>query len=360
MDFIDELKQFSVRVANLKDQIKTEEATKTSIIMPFFQLLGYDIFNPNEFVPEFTADTGIKKGEKVDYAIIIDGKPIILIEAKWCGENLQKHDSQLFRYFVTTPSKFAILTNGLIYKIYTDLDEPNKMDELPFLEFNVLDIKDSIVPEIKKFHKSNFDVEKIFNTASELKYANQIKQLMEQQLISPSDSFVNFILGEIYDGRKTQSIVDKFRDIAKKSLNQFINEVMNDRIKSALQTKDEGQPKPEQIGQQIEVDDKPEDNVKKSKINTSVDELEGLFIVKSLLRDVVPSNRVTYKDTESYFGILLDNNTRKWICRLNLDGNQRRIYIPDENKESIKYVLNNIDELYDFKDRLIDVVNRYL
>lgn len=95
--------------------------------MPFFSLLGYDVFDPHEFIPEFTADVGIKKGEKVDYAITKDGKPIILIEAKWCGDNLEKHGSQLFRYFGTTSAKFGILTNGIIYKFYTDLDESNKM-----------------------------------------------------------------------------------------------------------------------------------------------------------------------------------------------------------------------------------------
>ncbi|OPX87509.1 MAG: hypothetical protein A4E53_02462 [Pelotomaculum sp. PtaB.Bin104] len=364
MDFFDELRQFSNRVETLKELIKTEEATKTSLIMPFFQLLGYDIFNPNEFIPEFTADTGIKKGEKVDYAIIIDGKPIILIEAKWCGEYLQKHDSQLFRYFVTTPSKFAILTNGLIYKIYTDLDEPNKMDEQPFLEFNILDIKDSLVPEIKKFHKSNFDVDEIFNTASELKYANQIKQLLEQQLSAPTDSFVNFILSEVYNGRKTQNIIDKFRDISQKSLNQFINEVMNARIKSALQTKEEGK-----HGQEKTHDDinnaqndatKSESTEKDKTINTTIEELEALFIVRSLLRDIVPSNKITYKDTESYFSVLLENNRWKWICRLFLHGNQKSIIIPDENKKGLRYALNTLDDLYEYKDNLIEVAKRYL
>ena len=161
MDFIDQLKQFSKRVAGLKDNIQTEEATKTSIIMPFFALLGYDVFDPAEFVPEFTADVGIKKGEKVDYAILADGNPVILIEAKSVQEKLDKHDSQLFRYFGTTSAKFAILTNGIVYRFYTDLDEPNKMDSTPFLEINILDLKDSQVPEIKKFCKSNFDVSDI-------------------------------------------------------------------------------------------------------------------------------------------------------------------------------------------------------
>lgn len=364
MDFIDELKQFSSRVENIKRQIKNEEATKTSLILPFFQLLGYDIFNPNEFVPEFTADTGIKKGEKVDYAIMKDGKPIILIEAKWCGDSLQNHDSQLFRYFVTTPSKFAILTNGIFYRFYTDLEEPNKMDEKPFLEINVLDIKESQVNELKKFQKSNFDLETIFNTANELKYSNLIKQLFSQQLTSSSDNFVNYVLSEIYSGRKTQNVVDKFREIVKKSFNQFINELMNDRIKTALENKPE---EPNKDDQQNKIDSTKTDTAsdtnpekQNSKINTTVAELEGFFIVKSILREIIPSSRLTSKDTESYFGILIDNNTWKWICRLSLGEGQKCMYIPDENKKSIKYPIKSVDDIYNFKDNLIETVKRYL
>ena len=169
MDFIDQIKQLSARIEKIKDGIQTEEATKTSMIMPFFQMLGYDVFNPLEFVPEFTADVGIKKGERVDYAIVDeDGTPQILIEAKWCGENLDKHGSQLFRYFSTTKAKFGILTNGIIYRFYTDLDEPNKMDDRPFLEFNLLDVREPLVAELKKFQKNTFDVDMIMTTASEV------------------------------------------------------------------------------------------------------------------------------------------------------------------------------------------------
>ena len=150
MDFVDQLKQFAKRVESMKDSLQTEEATKTALIMPFFSMLGYDVFNPQEFVPEFTADVGIKKGEKVDYAILKDGEPVILVECKSITENLDRHDSQLFRYFGTTTAKFAILTNGQYYRFYTDLDNPNKMDEDPFLTINILDIRDNQVPELKK------------------------------------------------------------------------------------------------------------------------------------------------------------------------------------------------------------------
>ena len=235
MDFIDNLRQFALQASKRIGQIRNEEATKTSLVMPFFQqVLGYDVFNPDEFVPEFTADVGIKKGEKVDYCIQIDGSPVILVEAKSCGESLEKHDSQLFRYFVTTPAKFGILTNGIIYKFYTDLEERNKMDFTPFLELDILSLKDALVPELKRFCKSNFDATEIFNRASELKYSGEIKKYFTEQLGDPSDEFVRFMISCTFEGVKTATVVEKFRPIVKSSLNSLISEMMNDRITTAL------------------------------------------------------------------------------------------------------------------------------
>ena len=149
MDFKDQLKHLGDRVTKLKDQILTEEATKNAFIMPFINLIGYDIFDPIEVVPEYVADIGIKKGEKVDYAIIKAGKPIILIECKHWSADLNPHNSQLFRYFHTTEAKFGILTNGICFKFYTDLVVPNKMDEKPFFEFNIDQMKDNQVEKLK-------------------------------------------------------------------------------------------------------------------------------------------------------------------------------------------------------------------
>ena len=208
MELQEAIKSFGARIKTLQSTIETEEATKTSLVMPFFQMLGYDIFNPAEFTPEFTADVGIKKGEKVDYAIIIDNEPVILIECKALNESLEKHDSQLFRYFGTTSAKFAILTNGRFYRFYTDIAEPNKMDDSPFLEIDLLNIKDHLLPELTKFTKENFDEEAIFNTASELKYMAQLRMLINEEIANPSDDFVRLLLSRgIYDGVKTQNIV---------------------------------------------------------------------------------------------------------------------------------------------------------
>ena len=211
MDFIDELRSFSTRALKLKDIVATEEATKNSLILPFFQLLGYDVFNPLEFIPEFTADVGTKKGEKVDFAIMLNEEPAILIEAKWAGATLEKHDSQLFRYFGTTTAKFGILTNGIFYKFYTDLNEQNKMDLEPFLEFSVLDIPENLVPEIKRFSKATLDIEAATIAASELKYTNLLKSFIHAQRSNPSDNFAKFMIGEVYKGRITQPTLERFR-----------------------------------------------------------------------------------------------------------------------------------------------------
>ena len=124
----DAVQSIAERIKKNQQFIQTEEATKTAFIMPFLQLLGYDVFNPTEVVPEFTADVGIKEGEKVDYAIVLNGQPEILIECKMCGHELNAaNENQLLRYFHASKAKFGILTNGVVYKFYTDLAEPNKM-----------------------------------------------------------------------------------------------------------------------------------------------------------------------------------------------------------------------------------------
>lgn len=185
MDFIDVIKALSEKVARMKDSILTEEATKNAFIMPFINALGYDVFNPHEVIPEFIADLGIKKGEKVDYCIQKDDKPCIIIECKHWSEKLDPHNSQLFRYFHVTTTRFAILTNGILYRFYTDLVEPNKMDEKPFWEFNITEINENAVAELKKFTKSAFNVDQILSTASELKFTKGVKDILAPQLEYP-------------------------------------------------------------------------------------------------------------------------------------------------------------------------------
>lgn len=352
MEFEEKIKNFATRIAEIKDNIKTEEATKTSIIMPFFQMMGYDVFNPKEFTPEYIADVGIKKGEKVDYAIVLNNELVMLIEAKSITEKLEKHDSQLFRYFGTSKAKFAILTNGINYKFYTDLEKENVMDNTPFLDIDLEKISDNEIQELKKFQKENFNVDEIFSTASDLKYLGMIKKVLKEEFANPSDEFVKLILNkEIYDGVKTISIIEKYKPLLKKSINLYLNEVINNRLQNAIQKNDDTN---------ILIDEEiVEEENEKDKIITTVEELQSYYIVKSILSEFCDSKKITYKDTVSYFGILYDNKVTKWLCRVYLKENVKFIIIADENKNETRYDIENVDDIYNFKDQLLNRLNQF-
>lgn len=350
MEFEEKLKKFVEKIEKIKNTISTEEATKTSLIMPLFNILGYDVFNPNEFTPEYIADVGIKKGEKVDYAIILDNEVKILIEAKSVNEDLKKHSSQLYRYFGTSSAKLAILTNGIKYKFYTDLDEINKMDTTPFLEIDLLNLTDSSISELKKFCKDNFNTDTIINTASDLKYSNSIEKILNEEFTNPSDEFIRFILGKgVYEGVKTQNVVDKYRPILKKSLVSFINEFVNQRLQSALNTTQDN----------TNIVDSPED-ISNNSIVTTVEELESYYTVKSILTELVSSDKIYYKDTNSYFGILYDNKVTKWICRVYIKDNIKYVIIPNDNKEEIRFDINKVSDIYNLKEQLIARLKTFL
>jgi hypothetical protein len=352
MDFKDQIKQLGERVNNLKDQIQTEEATKNAFIMPFLQSLGYDVFDPREVVPEFISDIGLKKGEKIDYAIFKDGNVTILVECKHWRENLDIHDGQLLRYFHVSKAKFGLLTNGITYRFYSDLVEPNKMDEKPFLDFNITDIKENQIEELKKFHKSIFDSESIVNTASELKYTNELKQLFHKELSNPSPEFVKHFAKQVYPSNISTKILDLFTNLTKKSIQQYISDLITERLKVALTKEDETTKAQETANREIS-------KVDLSKVVTTEEELEGFMIVKSILRQKVELSRITQRDAQSYFAILLDDNNRKPICRLYL-GNKKHIGVFDEQKKEIKSEILSLDEIYKYADQLLKTTEGYM
>ena len=240
MDFADKIRTLGDKVAKLKDAIQTEEATKTAFIMPFIVALDYDIFNPLEVVPEFVADIGIKKGEKIDYCIFKDSKPIILVECKHWRENLNDHDNQLRRYFFATSAKFAILTNGISYRFYTDSEQKNKMDDRPFWEFDITNLSETDITELEKYRKTNFDEGEIFNKAIDLKISNDIIQIMKKELMNPSDDFVKFFAKQIHDGTLTKRIIFQYKGIITKSLNRLLNTPLQDRLHEQIYISPQG------------------------------------------------------------------------------------------------------------------------
>ncbi len=355
MDLIDRLSQISSKITKQKDSIATEEATKTAFIMPFISALGYDVFDPEEVIPEFTADIGIKKGEKVDYAIAVNGKISMLIECKMVNAKLDaQHESQLHRYFHTTTARIGVLTDGIIYKFYTDLDEPNKMDNKPFLEFSVQQIDDVIVSELKKFTKSTFNIDELLSSASELKYTKAIKNIINEQLVNPSDEFLKFVLNNVYTSRVTAQVKEQFTPIITKAFQQLINDKLNDRLKSALSIAEPPAAVPAIEPTPVQ---QPTDE---NKIVTTQEELEGFYIVKSILKGHVDLSRVIYRDTLSYFGILLDDNNRRPIARLYFNGGKKYLSIFGADKKEEKIPVSLVDDIFEHKDKIIASAKNYL
>ncbi len=358
VEFFDKLSAMAAKIKQQSSAIVTEEATKNAFVMPFINnVLGYDVFDPTEVIPEFVCDIGTKKGEKIDYAILKNGEIQILIECKKIGEPLNvNHASQLFRYFHVTNARISILTNGQCYKFFTDLEAPNKMDEKPFLEIDLLDIDENVIPELKKLTKSAFDIDSIISAAGELKYVSLIKKILHAQMSNPEDDFVKFFASRVYDGILTQKVRDNFASLTKKAASQYVNAQINERLKSAMS----GTQAPLQDLSNLTED---QESVRESKdepdIITTMDELEGYHIVKAIVRTVIEPQRINHRDTKSYFGILIDDNNRKPLCRLHFNRNQKYIGLFDLEKNETRHAIGFVDDIFSFADILKATASLY-
>ena len=360
MEFIDELRHLSTHVEKVKGSIANEDATKNALVLPFFKLLGYDIFNPIEFVPEYAANFGVKKDARVDYAIMEDGKPIILIECKSCNENVVKHSGQLFQYFAATPAKFGILTNGITYSFYTDLNELNKMDFEPFLTFDILDMDENIVPELMRFAKKTLDLDAAKSAASELKYMSKIKELLATIRTEPTESFVRYVIKEICDGRIAQRVtprvVDEFRPLVKRGFIQYVNDAISDTLKSAIR----GQSEMSSAHVQPDMPEDESEDVDNDNSIITLEEIEAFAIVKSILRDMIDVDRLTYQHTKDYMVILFDDNSWKRICRFWFGRKQKYITTPDENMKPRRHDISSLNDIYKYAEQIREVCSRYI
>ena len=342
MEFLEKIKALAVRVEKQKDSILTEEACKNAFVMPFLNALGYDVFNPEIVVPEFTADFGVKKGEKVDYAIKLNGVITMLVECKPCGSDLaQQHTSQLYRYFSVTDARFSILTNGLNYWFFSDLDEKNRMDQRPFFRFDILDHRPSHIAELSKFTHDQFDLDRILTTASTLKYSSAIQKEFANELEEPSDDMIKLFALRVYDGHFTKRVRDEFRDIVANAFKESIREMVNRRLTSALEvTSERSSPT-----MQDNIDDAGEE-----KVVTTQDEIEAFHIVKSIVRRVAKADRIVMRDAKSYCAILLDDNNRKPIARLHFNRSKRYLGV-FSNKQEERVPIETLEDIYDHSER---------
>lgn len=358
------------KVRQQKAAIETEEATKNAFVMPFIgTVLGYDVFNPSEVIPEFTADVGVKKGEKIDYALVHGGQVQILVEAKKVGAPLRlEHSSQLFRYFSVTNARVAVLTNGEVYEFYTDLDAPNKMDEKPFLVLDLASVDATLLPELGKLTRESFELDSVINAAGELKYIGQIKRALAAEFRDPSTDWVKFFASRVYEKNVTSKVREQFETLVPKAATQFLNEQVNARLKIALGDDAASVPAlPAEATRTtaLAVDDgEPAGDVEESRstklVVTTDDEIEGFQIVRAIVCSDVDVDRVAARDTQTYFGVLLDDNNRKPIARLWFNRNQKYLGVFDENKNETRLPIGSPQDIYGHADVLRRTVANYV
>ena len=358
MDLIDRLRELSLRIPKLTENgsVTTEEGAKNALVMPFITALGYDVFNPLEVTPELHADIGTKKGEKVDYAILHNGKPIMIVECKGFGVDLHHvHASQLYRYFSVVEARFSILTNGIAYHFFSDLDAPNRMDAKPFFIFDLNDFNEQQVESLKQFSKGAFDQDKILTTASQLKYKNAIKQFLSEQLAEPGEDFVRLCLRDAYTKRFTQNAVEEFTRITKDAMRSFISDQVEKRLKSALASEEETNREVAAETDDIELASES-DSIPENEIVTTPEEMNGYYAVKSIVREVVDARRITIRDAKSYCVINLDDNNRRPICRLHFNRSQKYVGMFDGDRNEERIPIETVDDIYGVSEKLVSRV----
>ncbi len=358
MDLIDRLRDLSNRVERQSSNVGSEEATKTAFVLPFLQALGYDVFNPEEIIPEFTADHGVKKGEKVDYAIKLDGQIMVLIECKPLGAVLDaKYAGQLFRYFGVTDARFAILSDGARYLFYSDLDRANRMDDRSFFEFNLRDFNEARVEELKQFTKSAFDLDNILSTASNLKYRRALKAEIASEFKEPSQEFVKMIAGRVYSGRLTSSVKEEFTELTRAACTEFIRDRVNDRIQSAFEKDGTSLPEPAPAE---DPNAKPDDSSSaKDGIVTTPEEWRAYRIVQAIGAQITDPERIYMRDAKSYCAIIFDDNNRRTICRFHFGARKNAIsvFTPDEEQ---RFELERVTDIYKYSDAISSAVSQYI
>nr|DAZ15364.1 MAG TPA: hypothetical protein [Caudoviricetes sp.] len=363
MDFKDTIQQIVEKITKQKDNIATEEATKTSFVMPVIAALGYDVFNPFEVVPEMDCDLVKRKGEKIDYAIMKDENPILLIECKHCKQNLNLHDTQLQRYFVASKARFGVLTNGIEYRFYTDLEKVNIMDEKPFLVVNMLDLSDNDIEQLKKFHKSYYNEQDILSTAQELQITIQVKEMLNRNFQMPDDEFTRYFVRNLNDGKYTAKLVDQYRPIVKKSIASVINDIISDRLNVAIKNENKVE---KQMSQEVENENQQPNEMNEEKlpdgvvfqdrekgIVTTQEEIDAYNIVRSILRQYVDVSRIQYNDYKTYFSVNIDGSTWWWICRIYIGKRSKKICLPKDNYKTNEWIdIETIDDIFNYADGL--------
>lgn len=356
MDFGTEVASLAKRSLAASQQAMTEEATKTSVIMPFIRALGFDIFNLDEVTPEFIADVGTKKGEKVDFVLKIDGKNAILIETKPISMTLGANQhSQLFRYFTVTDARIAILTNGRDFWFYSDSEAANKMDNKPFLMMDIQAMDEASIAELAKFRKDRFSVEEILEAASKKKHVKMAADYLKAQMDAPEDDFVRLVGKAIYKGTLTKSVMETLRPAIKASLDEVIKERLSAKLNVAF--RNDPPPVP------VETQPAANSNAEAASVEdheTTEDEHLAFKIVTAIAARHLPVDRVTMRDSKSYCAVFIDDNNRRPLCRFYFNSKSTRyLGVFDKDKVETKFKIEDLRDIYKYTEALQDTAAWY-
>jgi hypothetical protein len=345
MSFKEDVADLAKRAISAQAVAQTEEATKNAIVMPFLRVLGFDVFDPTQIIPEYVADVGLKKGEKIDYAVKIGDRIEYLVEAKSVSTNLRDAQySQLFRYFHTCDANIGILTNGLQIWFFTDLEAPNKMDAAPFFKFDLLSYDDNDLRELEKFHKTNFSIENIQAAASSLKYLRGAMNFIEGQWTNPDEEFVRLVARGFYDGKLTAGVVDNFKPIVRRAFDDLFRQRARRKIDVAF----DGDGDEELL---------PVDEIR---VETTNEEQQGFMIIRAIAAEVAPVSRVVMRDAQSYCAVLFDDNNRKPIVRLHFNGKGKFVTVFDTSKDGVRHDLKEIEDLFQLREPIKAIVQSYV
>lgn len=351
MDFEESIRILGRRAADLKPGM-LEEGTKLALVQPFIQALGYEVSNPAEVVPEFTASTGSLKDARADYAILKDGKAFAVFECKKLGEPLDVHKTQLEWYFVNSPARIGILTDGNRYIFFSDLEERHRMDAVPFMDFTLSALDDSVLPRLRPLCKDKFVEEDFLSNAERLKYNREFKRLIAEQFAALDDDFARLFIGRVWSYKITQKVLDRFKPVVKAALDQYMNDALNARLKDAMKPSVEAEPGDSDAPA-------PEASGDKPGIVTMEEEKEAYYLVKSLLLGTVEPERVCLQDKVNFCNIVLDDKQTRPVLRLHFNRLPWRVGFFDGDSKDERVDIEKLDDIMRYADRIRAAAQKY-
>lgn len=237
MSLLPALQSLAGRASAQTAHLATVEATKNALVLPFFQALGYDVFDPSEFIPEPGPELGFTDSVRPDYLVLRDGVPVLLVECRASGEVLGEVAASRVNWcFEATEARVAVLTNGLQFAFFTDLVHPGHMDERPILVLDLQNLQDSVVDRLESFTRTAFNLTAIRAGASDISrcFPRLLAQI-EAQMDSPAPELVAFLMERVYAGPVTHLVRERFIGMVREAFQQILKERIRERLLLALE-----------------------------------------------------------------------------------------------------------------------------